>query len=93
MNDYDIIRTCCKEARICPKCWKFLKLACTLLEKALTEDFGFEHILWVFSGRRGIHCWVSDPNAKDMKNDVRSSVIDYLSLIQVNIYYSNYINM
>lgn len=61
-----------------------MQAACKVLNEALEEDFGFTEMIWVFSGRRGIHCWVCDERAKKMNNQVRESIINYLSLIQGN---------
>eukprot|EP01054_Gregarina_sp_Poly1_P009415 Gregarina_sp_Poly_1__9414@NODE_58_length_17191_cov_34_446508_g49_i0_p7_GENE_NODE_58_length_17191_cov_34_446508_g49_i0NODE_58_length_17191_cov_34_446508_g49_i0_p7_ORF_typecomplete_len339_score50_25DNA_primase_S/PF01896_19/4_9e39_NODE_58_length_17191_cov_34_446508_g49_i084459461 len=82
MNDYDEIRTCCEGKKLCTKCWKFLSLAAQLIDETLRQDFGFQEICWVFSGRRGIHCWVSDVEAKKMAGTTRSAVASYLIVIQ-----------
>lgn len=47
----------------------------------ISDDFGFQNILWVFSGRRGIHCWVSDYEARTLDSPGRAAIADYLCLI------------
>ncbi|OAL71723.1 DNA primase subunit Pri1 [Trichophyton violaceum] len=82
LTDYDDIRTCCSKANICLKCWAFVTMSIKVIDAALREDFGFQHILWVYSGRRGAHAWVCDKSARNLPDDRRRAIAGYLEVVR-----------
>ncbi|CAL1699090.1 unnamed protein product [Somion occarium] len=81
MTDYDSIRTCCSDAAICSRCWTFIAIAVRVLDKALRSQFGYKHLLWVYSGRRGIHLWISDKEVMELTDDQRKAIVGWLTVI------------
>lgn len=82
LTDYDDIRTCCDKANICNKCWQFITMAIKVIDVALRDDFGFKHIMWVYSGRRGAHAWVCDKKVRQMDDQKRRAIAGYLEVIK-----------
>ncbi|KAF8438135.1 prim-pol domain-containing protein [Boletus edulis BED1] len=82
MTDYDGVRTCCSAADICSRCWGFIAAAVKVLHSSLVDQFGFRHLLWVYSGRRGIHLWISDPQAMDLTDDQRRALVSALTVVE-----------
>lgn len=82
LTDYDAIRACCSGTDICQKCWQYITFAIRTIDTALRDDFGFCQILWVYSGRRGAHAWVSDKKAREMDDTRRRAVATYLEVIR-----------
>jgi DNA primase small subunit len=84
LDEYDNVRKCkCKgEKTFCEECWTLAQDAMIFLDATMREDFGFEELVWVFSGRRGVHCWICDDVGKKLDQRQRSAIIKYLTLIK-----------
>jgi len=81
LTDYDGVRNCgCSGAKICQRCWRMMSMAVKVMERGLRNDFGFKHIAWFYSGRRGVHAWVCDEAARTLSNEARSAVAAYFEV-------------
>lgn len=82
MTDYDSIRTCCVGKGICRRCWGFIAASVDVLDAAVRDQFGYKHLLWVYSGRRGIHLWIGDAAAMALTDEQRKAVLGYLDIVR-----------
>lgn len=81
LTDYDTVRHCgCSDKKICPVCWGYMKMAVKVMDRGLRDDFGFQKIAWFYSGRRGVHAWISDEIARNLTDEGRSSVARYFEV-------------
>ena len=83
-SDYDYVRSWMSPgetgATLTQRCWVFMVAAVKVVDSILRDEFGFKHILWVYSGRRGVHAWVSDARARALFNKARVGIVSYLSM-------------
>uniref|UniRef100_A0A7S4QK67 DNA primase n=2 Tax=Ditylum brightwellii TaxID=49249 RepID=A0A7S4QK67_9STRA len=81
LTDYDPVRGCgCQGATICRTCWTYMTMAVKVMDVGLKEDFGFKHVAWFYSGRRGVHAWVCDGMARGLTDEGRSAVATYFEI-------------
>uniref|UniRef100_A0A0C9QEF0 DNA primase n=1 Tax=Fopius arisanus TaxID=64838 RepID=A0A0C9QEF0_9HYME len=79
---YDDVRSCCQGPQICQECWKFMAIACEIMERTLREDLQLKHILWTFSGRRGIHAWVCDESVRSSSSNQRLKILNAIQKVK-----------
>lgn len=80
LSDYKDRPCCGAEKKACSRCWPLVMAAVRALHAALINDFGYKRVLWVYSGRRGVHCWVCDRRARQLSNEARQRILDYLAV-------------
>lgn len=78
--DYDskdswAVRTCCtNESKLCGRCWPLVASAVCVLPIVLKQMLGLTRICCFFSGSKGVHVYVYDPQVFSWTNSVRSGV-------------------
>ena len=80
-NDYDDVRLAAageSGAVLSSRGWVFMAAAMYVLDSVLRGDFGFCDLTWVFSGRRGVHCWVADARAQKLDDAGRRAIASYV---------------
>uniref|UniRef100_A0A7S0UQK9 DNA primase n=1 Tax=Polytomella parva TaxID=51329 RepID=A0A7S0UQK9_9CHLO len=82
LTDYDDVRSCGDGAHVCTRCWPLMSAAIKLLDNGLRNAFGFKHILYVFSGRRGVHAWICDTAARHLTDEERSAIASWFGIFK-----------
>lgn len=81
-DDADCLRGCCRNKKtVCVLCWPMCVIMAQVIEYILRTVFDMQCILHVFSGRRGIHTWVFDNKALQMKSEKRQDVLSVFEMI------------
>lgn len=65
-SSYNRVGVCaCPDTHtVCQSCWfAFLEPAQAVIHWILTRQWGFSKFAFVYSGRRGMHCWILDERA------------------------------
>ena len=79
IDEYDPVRICCKNDKFCKKCWcPLMGTAIKFISVFLDRTFGLDNIFWVYSGRRGMHCWIVDSKYRKTKQNIRESIVKKL---------------
>lgn len=79
LSDYNAVRYCCAEKQMCAKCWPLAVVAAEVLSARLRDELGLKSFFWVFSGRRGLHCWVLDEAPFFWDQQTRTEIVQLLN--------------
>ena len=76
LDDYGGVAASDLEA--CDSLWRLVVLGLEVVRSALMNEYGYKHVLLVYSGRRGGHLWVCDERAFVLTDEQRSAIVGSL---------------
>jgi len=76
------LRVCsCKSKKTaCSLCWYLMGSASIVIKYFMVELFNINNFLWVYSGNRGVHCWIRDNQLISLDENMRKCLIDIMMM-------------
>jgi DNA primase catalytic subunit len=80
--DFDRFCDCKENKMLCSVCWIHIEGAYFIMNFILTELFGYDkkNILYVFSGGKGLHCFINDKRALNLNEQQRFHICDKIQI-------------
>ncbi len=58
--------------------WSSVAKTVRIIDHLLRREYGFSNFIFVFSGKKGIHCWILDQRAIELDEESRKLIADRL---------------
>ena len=82
ITDYKRLCLCSlnNDKKLCNICWLHMEGSYLILNFMLIHYFGYkkENLLWVFSGNKGIHCFMNGSNVLKLKDNERTALYELM---------------
>jgi predicted DNA primase small subunit len=81
LTDFVRFCECGKQSKACSTCWLHIEGAALFIRHILVDCLGIEdkHLLWVLSGKKGIHCIVNDARFMRMSSIQLANLHTFMS--------------
>ena len=82
LTDYDTLMLTTPagdvDVEACDRAWPVCAAGLVILQTLLTNAFGYQEYISVFSGRRGAHLYVCDESAMGLSDQARTAIVEFL---------------
>jgi len=80
-NEFKSIRICecIGKKQVCKECWYLIGSSALVIKFFMENLFQIKKFLWVYSGNRGIHCWINDKQLNNLDSEARKSILKMIS--------------
>jgi DNA primase small subunit len=70
---------CIGDKKVCKECWYLIGSSALVIKFFMEYLFQIKNFLWIYSGNRGIHCWINNRELNMLNSEARKSFLKSIS--------------